>query len=68
MAFSFCAWYEILELWDELFYGDFQRIWSLHDTANDLQYDLAGIVAFTLVASLVYTLKESRERQAALAD
>ena len=68
VAFSFCAWYEILELWDELFYGDFQRIWSLHDTANDLQYDLAGIVAFALVASLVYTLIERRERQAGLAD
>ncbi len=68
VAFSFCAWYEILELWDELFYGDFQRIWSLHDTANDLQYDLAGIVAFALVASLVYTLIERRERQGGLAD
>ena len=67
VAFSFCAWYEILELWDELFYGDFQRIWSLHDTANDLQYDLAGIVAFALIASLVYTLSDRRDRQAAVA-
>ncbi|HJQ27151.1 MAG TPA: hypothetical protein VKA60_24900 [Blastocatellia bacterium] len=64
VAFSFCAWYEILELWDELFYGDFQRIWSLHDTANDLQYDLAGIVAFALAASLIYTLLDRRARQA----
>lgn len=56
VAFSFCSWYEILELWDELFYGDFQRIWSLHDTANDLQWDLAGIVAFALMLSLVFKL------------
>ncbi len=60
VAFSFCSWYEILELWDELFYGDFQRIWSLHDTANDLQWDLAGIVAFALISSLAYKLIDER--------
>lgn len=54
VTFSFCSWYEILELWDELFYGDFTRIHSLHDTANDLQYDLAGIVIFALVASMIF--------------
>ena len=60
VAFSFCSWYEILELWDELFYKDFQRIWSLHDTANDLQWDLAGIVVFALIASLIYKLIDER--------
>ena len=60
VAFSFCSWYEILELWDELFYGDFTRIWSTHDTANDLQLDLAGIVVFALIASLIYKLIDEK--------
>lgn len=60
VAFSFCSWYEILELWDELFYGDFQRIWSTHDTANDLQFDLAGIVVFALILSLIFKMMDGR--------
>lgn len=60
ISFSYCGWYEILELWDELFYGDFQRIHTLHDTANDLQYDLAGVIAFALMSVLYFKLKESR--------
>ena len=60
VAFSFCSWYEILELWDEWFYGDFPRIHSKYDTANDLQVDLAGIVVFALIASLVCKLMDER--------
>jgi hypothetical protein len=60
VTFSFCSWYEILELWDELFYGDNPRIHTLHDTANDLQYDLAGIIAFALVSSLILKLTGER--------
>ncbi len=33
--------YEIIELWDELFFHG-QRIWTLHDTSNDLQWGLLG--------------------------
>jgi hypothetical protein len=58
VTFSYCAWYEILELWDELFYGDFQRIWTLHDTANDLQWDLAGVVVFALATALYFKLTD----------
>lgn len=47
--FSLSAFYEIIELWDELYFGG-HRIWSLHDTANDLQFDLGGIVLGTLLA------------------
>src|ERR1044072_504878 len=60
VTFSFCSWYEILELWDELFYADNIRIHTLHDTANDLQYDLAGIIAFALVSSLIFKLIDRR--------
>ncbi|MCI0488362.1 MAG: hypothetical protein L0229_17370 [Blastocatellia bacterium] len=62
ITFSFCAYYEILELWDELFWGDFERLHGSHDSANDLQYDLAGIIAAALVSSLVYKLADRRRQ------
>lgn len=49
IMFSLAAAYEIIELWDELYFGG-QRIWSKYDTANDLQWDLCGIVVGTLIA------------------
>jgi uncharacterized membrane protein YjdF len=58
IAFSFCAYYEILELWDEKFFGDFQRLWTPQDSANDLQYDLAGIVVAALLTTLFFKLSE----------
>jgi hypothetical protein len=64
VAFSFCSWYEILELWDELFYGDFTRIWSTQDTAKDLQYDLAGIIVFAFAASFIFKLIDKRAESA----
>ena len=50
--FSLSAFYEIIELWDELYFGG-HRIWSLQDTANDLQFDLAGIVMGAVLAYLL---------------
>ena len=41
--FSLSAFYEIIELWDELYFQG-QRIWSPHDAPNDLQWDLIGII------------------------
>jgi hypothetical protein len=70
ITFSLCAWYEILELWDELFffhYNPEERIHGSHDTANDLQFDLAGIVCFALIASLFFVLKDRREAPPSLA-
>ena len=67
VTFSLCAWYEILELWDELFWGDNERIHGSHDTASDLQFDLAGIVCFALIASLIFVLKDRRELRQSLA-
>jgi hypothetical protein len=49
MMFSISAAYEIIELWDEVYFGG-QRIWSKYDTANDLQWDLCGILLGTLLA------------------
>jgi uncharacterized membrane protein YjdF len=53
ITFSYCAWYEILELWDEQYFG-MNRIHGEFDAPNDLQYDLAGIVAFALMSSLIF--------------
>jgi uncharacterized membrane protein YjdF len=50
--FSLSAFYEIIELWDELYFGG-QRIWSKHDAPNDLQWDFAGIVLGALLAYLI---------------
>ena len=50
--FSLSAFYEIIELWDELYFGG-HRIWSLQDTANDLQFDLGGIVMGAVLAYLL---------------
>ena len=41
--FSVTGFYEIIELWDELYFRG-QRIWSPHDAPNDLQWNLAGII------------------------
>jgi hypothetical protein len=52
VSFSGAAIYEIIELWDELYFGG-KRIWSTHDAPNDLQWDLLGKIvgaAITYVA------------------
>ncbi|HEX8459705.1 MAG TPA: hypothetical protein VF656_20590 [Pyrinomonadaceae bacterium] len=50
--FSLSAIYEVIELWDELYFGG-QRIWSKHDAPNDLQWDFAGILIGALLAYVV---------------
>ena len=64
ITFSLCAWYEILELWDELFYGDFTRLWTPRDSANDLQWNLAGIIVVAFLTFVVYKLIDRREQNA----
>ncbi|HEY9401369.1 MAG TPA: hypothetical protein VIQ24_01655 [Pyrinomonadaceae bacterium] len=49
--FSLSAFYEIVELWDERYFGG-QRIWSKHDAPNDLQWDFAGILIGAALAYL----------------
>lgn len=55
--FSLSAFYEIIEFWDEAYFQG-QRIWNKHDTANDLQWDLTGIIAGTLLANVVLRAKK----------
>lgn len=51
-VFSLSAAYEIIELWDERYFGG-QRIWGPYDTATDLQWDLCGIIAGTLFSCIM---------------
>lgn len=62
--FSLSAFYEIIELWDERYFGG-QRIWSKHDAPNDLQWDFAGIIVGALLAYFI--LRRGRNVETALA-
>jgi hypothetical protein len=66
ITFSLTAYYEILELWDELFYGDFTRLWTPRDSANDLMWNLSGIIVAALLATQVFKLLDRREDAALL--
>lgn len=66
ITFSLTAYYEILELWDELFYGDFTRLWTPRDSANDLMWNLAGIIVAALLATQVFRFLDRREDAATL--
>jgi hypothetical protein len=52
IVFSLSAFYEIIELWDEMYFHP-HRIWGALDTATDLQFDLCGIVVGTLLACVL---------------
>ena len=51
-VFSLSAAYEIIELWDEVYFGG-QRIWGKYDTATDLQWDLGGIIVGTVFSCII---------------
>lgn len=58
MVFSLSAFYEIIELWDELYFHP-HRIWGQLDTATDLQFDFFGIVIGTALACVLLRTKEA---------
>jgi hypothetical protein len=60
ITFSYCGYYEILELWDEKYF-EMDRIHGEFDSPNDLQYDLAGIVVFAMLSSLIFKLIDRSE-------
>ena len=59
IVFSLSAAYEIIELWDEIYFGG-QRIWGPYDTAIDLQWDLCGIIVGTLFSCIM--LRDTRDQ------
>jgi hypothetical protein len=65
-VFSLSAFYEIVEMWDERYFGG-QRIWSTHDAPNDLQWDLLGILVGAVPAYFILRREQAmklRERSA----
>lgn len=59
IMFSLTACYEVIELWDEVYFGG-QRIWGKYDTANDLQWDLCGIIIGSLLALQLFRVIEPK--------
>jgi uncharacterized membrane protein YjdF len=59
IVYSLSAVYEIIELWDEVYFGG-HRIWGPYDTATDLQWDLCGIIVGTLFSCIM--LRDTRDR------
>ena len=55
--FSLSAFYEIIELWDELYFHP-HRIWGPLDTATDLQFDFFGIVLGTLLSCVLLRTRQ----------
>jgi uncharacterized membrane protein YjdF len=59
IVFSLSAAYEIIELWDERYFGG-RRIWGKYDTATDLQWDLCGILLGTMLSCILHGLRRLR--------
>ena len=59
IVFGLSAAYEIIELWDEIYFGG-KRIWGPYDTATDLQWDLCGIIVGTLFSCIM--LRDTRDQ------
>ena len=59
VVYSLSAAYEIIELWDEIYFGG-KRIWGPYDTATDLQWDLFGIIIGTLFSCIM--LRDTRDQ------
>jgi uncharacterized membrane protein YjdF len=59
IVYTLSAIYEIIELWDEVYFGG-HRIWGPYDTATDLQWDLCGIIVGTLFSCIM--LRDKRDR------
>ncbi|MCI0392781.1 MAG: hypothetical protein MOB07_28955 [Acidobacteria bacterium] len=55
--FSLSGFYEIVELWDDLYFGG-TRIWEIYDTSRDLQNGLLGAVIGTAISYAVLRLSE----------
>jgi len=62
---SLSAAYEIIELWDEIYFGG-KRIWGPYDTATDLQWDLCGIIVGTLFSCIMLRTFQPVHRPAVL--
>lgn len=60
--FSLSGFYEIVELWDELYFGG-KRVWGIYDTSRDLQHGLLGIVLGTGLSYAVMKCSSQTEKK-----
>ena len=60
LTFSLTAFYEVTELWDELYFGG-ERIFGSHDTPKDLQWDMVGIILGMLIYSAILKVGQKRK-------
>jgi len=58
--FFLSGFYEVVELWDELFFHG-KRIWTIYDTSNDLQWGLLGSIAGAFLTYLFLRLRKLPE-------
>jgi uncharacterized membrane protein YjdF len=63
LSFSLAGFYELLEYWDERYFGG-QRIQNRHDTSKDLQWGLAGILLGALLTGFVLKSQQRRSPRA----
>jgi len=59
LSFSIAGIYEIIELWDERYFGG-RRIWSPHDCPNDLQWNLCGKILGAVITVFIWRASERR--------
>jgi len=57
LVFSLAAFYEVIELWDELYFGG-KRIWGIHDTSSDLQWAMIGTILGMLTCQVVIKVNQ----------
>lgn len=61
--FFLSGFYEVIELWDELYFHG-QRIWTLHDTSNDLQWGLLGSITGAVLTYFFLQFRNQTKGQA----
>ncbi len=59
LNFSLSGFYEIVELWDDLYFGG-TRIWEIYDTSRDLQNGLLGAVIGTAISYVVLRFSDRK--------
>ena len=43
LTIALASFYEVTEFWDEIYFGG-KRIWGIHDTSRDLEWDMIGAI------------------------
>lgn len=60
---TLATFYEVTELWDE-WLSDRDRIWGEHDTARDLQWNMAGGILGLVLGQFIFRKKTGTRTEA----